>query len=66
MFELLIVDDDVRNLIVQGAPIKTIKAQCRKKRMYYLQEEALLKVIDGSTSMNEVLRILRNSDKQGG
>ncbi|MCH7944906.1 MAG: Flp pilus assembly complex ATPase component TadA [Armatimonadetes bacterium] len=66
VFELLIVDDAVRNLIVQGAPIKTIKAQCRKKRMYYLQEEALLKVIDGSTSMNEVLRILRNSDKQGG
>jgi len=31
--------------------------------MYYLQEEALLKVIEGVTSMNEVLRCLRESSK---
>ena len=42
-----------------------IKAMCRKNKMYYLQEEGLLKVIDGTTSMNEVLRILRNGEKQG-
>ncbi len=65
VYELLVVDDAIRNLIIQGAPIKTIKAQCRKNRMYYLQEEGLLKVIDGTTSMNEVLRVLRHTEKQG-
>jgi len=63
VFELLVPDDHVKTLIAQDAPIKTIKGHCRKNRMYYLQEEGLLKVIDGTTSMNEVLRVLRNNDQ---
>ena len=61
--ELLVVDDAVRTLIQQGAPIERIKSRCRKNKMYYLQEEGLLKVIDGTTSMTEVLRSMRNGDK---
>lgn len=61
VFELLIADDTIRDMILKDAPTKAIKAQCRKNKMYYLQEEGLLKVIDGTTSMNEVLRVLRNS-----
>ncbi len=63
VFELLVVDDAVAKLIAGGAPINRIKAQCRKSKMYYLQEEGLLKVIDGTTSMNEVLRCLRANGK---
>ncbi len=63
MMELLVVDDAVRTLIQQGAPIDRIKSQCRKNKMYYLQEEGLLKVIDGTTSMNEILRSIKNGDK---
>jgi type II secretory ATPase GspE/PulE/Tfp pilus assembly ATPase PilB-like protein len=65
IFELLVVDDHVRKLIAEGAAVNKIKAQCRKNRMYYLQEEGLLKVIDGTTSMNEVLRVLRDGEKKG-
>lgn len=63
VIELLVVDDAVRELIRAGAPIERIKSQCRKNKMYYLQEEGLLKVIDGTTSMNEILRSMRNGDK---
>ena len=63
IFELLVVDAPIRRLIVEGAPMNRIKAQCRKGRMYYLQEEGLLKVIDGTTSMAEILRCLRANDK---
>lgn len=59
IFELLIVDAVVAKLIAEGASINKIKLQCRKNKMYYLQEEGLLKVIDGTTSMNEILRCLR-------
>ncbi|MEK6676231.1 MAG: ATPase, T2SS/T4P/T4SS family [Planctomycetota bacterium] len=59
VFELLVVDEPVSQLIAEGAPINRIKSQCRKNRMYYLQEEGLLKVIDGTTSMNEILRALK-------
>lgn len=66
VFELLVVDEAVAKLIAAGAPMSRIKAQCRKNKMYYLQEEGLLKVIDGTTSMNEILRCLRSGNgKQG-
>lgn len=66
VFEVLIVDPTVSKLIAEGAGADKIKAQCRKNKMYYLQEEALLKVIDGTTSMNEVLRCLGGSEKATG
>jgi type II secretory ATPase GspE/PulE/Tfp pilus assembly ATPase PilB-like protein len=59
VFELMVVDKATRALVAQGAPMKAIKAQARKARMHYLQEEGLLKVMDGTTSLNEVLRSLR-------
>ncbi len=63
IFELLLVDSAVAKLIAEGAAINRIKAQCRKSKMYYLQEEGLRKVIDGTTSMNEILRCLRTNEK---
>lgn len=63
IFELLAIDESISRLIAEGAPINRIKAQARKNKMYYLQEEGLLKVIDGTTSMNEILRCLRTSEK---
>jgi len=63
VFEVLVVDPTVAKLIAEGATIDKIKAQCRKNKMRYLEEEALLKVIDGTTSMNEFLRCLRGSEK---
>jgi len=62
VFELMTIDDTIRQLIAEGAPMNRIKTQCRKNRMYYLQEEGLLKVIDGVTSINEVLRCLRTNE----
>lgn len=63
IFELLIVDETIAKLIAEGAPMNRIKPQCRKQKMYYLQEEGLLKVIDGTTSMTEILRCLRTNGK---
>lgn len=63
VYELLVVDDTAKKLIAEGASTGRIKVQCRKNRMYYLQEEALLKVIDGTTSMDEILRCLRAGDR---
>ncbi len=59
VFELMIVDPEISKLIAEGAPIDRVKAQCRKNKMYYLQEESLLKVIEGTTGMDEILRCLR-------
>ena len=57
MFETLIITDGLRKLIREDAPINAIRAQYRKDKMLYLQEEAIRKVIDGTTSIQEVLRV---------
>ena len=62
VFELLEISDEMRELIRKGQPINVIQAQARKQSMLYLQESALRKVIEGVTSMNEVLRALRDEE----
>ncbi|MFQ5592508.1 MAG: ATPase, T2SS/T4P/T4SS family, partial [Phycisphaerae bacterium] len=64
VFELMPIGEAISKLIEGGAAMNKIKAQARKNRMYYIQEEGLLKVIEGVTSMNEVLRCLRNDEKK--
>ena len=56
-YEVLMITDELRELIRQDAGISQIRSACRKKRMLYLQEQALRKVIEGQTSINEVVRI---------
>jgi len=63
IFEILFVDDEIRELIATGAAIKQIKLLARKKKMYNLDEEGLLRVIDGTTSLDEVIRSLRDDKK---
>ncbi|MBN1845655.1 MAG: Flp pilus assembly complex ATPase component TadA [Sedimentisphaerales bacterium] len=61
VFEFLYISDSLRKLIRENAPINAMRAQCRKDKMLYLQEEALRKVIDGTTSIQEVLRVTAES-----
>ena len=56
-FEILMITEEIRDLIKQDAGISQIRSACRKKRMLYLQEQALRRVIEGLTSVNEVVRI---------
>lgn len=57
VFELLEVTEDLRKLIAGGASLSEIKAACRKNNMLYLQEQALRNVINGETSVQEVIRV---------
>jgi len=64
VFELLVITPEVANLIRKGASINEIKAACRKRGMLYLQEEALQRVIEGVTSIQEVIRATRSGSGQ--
>jgi type II secretory ATPase GspE/PulE/Tfp pilus assembly ATPase PilB-like protein len=57
VFEMLIVDDELRRLVIANASANEIRKYCRTQKMLYLQEEALRKVIAGTTSVNEVVRV---------
>lgn len=63
VFELLVIDDSIRKMIKAEANITQIRAQARRNKTYYIQEEGLLKAMDGTTSMNEVLRSMRDNSR---
>ena len=64
MFELLKLTPETRQLIIDGATLAQIRAACRKNKMLYLQEMAMKRVIDGTTSVQEVVRVTQQSAKK--
>lgn len=63
-FELLEVTDELRQLIASGGSLSQIRNACRKKKMLYLQEQAIRKVIEGVTSIQEVIRVSKQPKKK--
>ncbi len=57
IFELLIIDDDIRKLILKNADSNQIREVARQKGMKTLLEDGLDKVREGTTTLNEVLRV---------
>jgi general secretion pathway protein E len=56
IFELMLVDDDIRPLISQNIDAKTIKRKATSKGMHTLRADGARKVLQGITSIAEVLR----------
>jgi type II secretory ATPase GspE/PulE/Tfp pilus assembly ATPase PilB-like protein len=51
------VGDDTRRMIKAG-DLKAAMAEARRNKMIYLQEAALRKVVDGETTIEEVVRVM--------
>jgi type II secretory ATPase GspE/PulE/Tfp pilus assembly ATPase PilB-like protein len=63
VFELLEINDEVRQLVGGGGTLSQVRSACRKNKMLYLQEEALEKVIATLTSIKEVMRVTQPEKK---
>ena len=59
VFEIFTVDDEVRQVILQGGSINQLKMLFKKQKRRYLQEVALAKAIAGDTSLHEVVRVMK-------
>lgn len=59
IFELLVITDPIRDMIRENPSINAIKAEARKNGMIYLQEDGLRQVIQGKTSIDELLRVVK-------
>jgi general secretion pathway protein E len=57
--EMLVVDDEVRNVVETGGTVNQLKGIFRKQRGRYLQEQGLSLVERGETSVQEVLRVMK-------
>jgi general secretion pathway protein E len=57
IYELLSVDDDVRQLMMKNTDATTIKALAMEKGMRTLRQDGAARVLDGLTSIDEVVRV---------
>src|SRR3990167_5169680 len=58
-FEILVVDDNIRALILKSPGANTIKSAAVNSGMTTLKEDSLRMVIDGTTTMEEVIRVIQ-------
>lgn len=57
IYEILTVDDPTRSLVLKTSDSATIKAEGVKRGMMTLRDDAVRKVLDGVTTIEEVLRV---------
>jgi len=61
IFELLVIDDDIKELIIKRNGSHIIKDAAVKKGMSTLREDGLRKAQDGITTLEEVYRVTQDS-----
>jgi type II secretory ATPase GspE/PulE/Tfp pilus assembly ATPase PilB-like protein len=64
VFEIIIINDELKNVIRRSKSLTEIGTQFRRAKMLYLQEQALRKVVAGTTSINEMVRVLSAPKRQ--
>ncbi|MEN2983450.1 MAG: type II secretion system ATPase GspE [Dictyoglomaceae bacterium] len=55
--EVMVIDDDIRELILKKVSKETIREAARRKGMNTLREDGLFKVLEGITTIEEVMRV---------
>jgi type IV pilus assembly protein PilB len=56
LFEIMVLDETLRELIMQQANTAVLRAEARKRGMRTLREIGLLSIYDGQTTIDEVVR----------
>lgn len=59
IFELLVVTDGLRKVLAKGPDVDAIRRASRKEGLHSLQEEGILLVAKGVTSLPELMRVLK-------
>lgn len=57
IFELMVINDEIRNLIVSRAASSQIRKAALENGMHTLRDDGLQKVIAGDTTIDEVMRV---------
>ncbi len=56
IFEIMVLDDEIRELIMNHASTAVLRAESRKRGMHTLREMGMLGIYDGITTIEEVVR----------
>ncbi len=58
VFELMVMTDALRELILRGASAVVIRGQAVQEGMRTLRDDGVLKVLEGATTVDELLRVV--------
>ena len=61
IFELLLVDDQIRNLITGRSPSHVLRRVAIDNEMVTLREDGLAKALEGKTTVEEVIRVTQDT-----
>jgi type IV pilus assembly protein PilB len=56
IFEIMQMDDQLREMVMQEASTTVLRAECRRRGMRTLRESGLLAIFEGQTTIDEVVR----------
>ena len=56
LFEIMVLDDELRELIIQNASTQLLRAEALKRGMRTLRQSGLMGIFDGLTTIDEVVR----------
>jgi type IV pilus assembly protein PilB len=56
LFEIMSLDDEIRELIMKQASTQVLRQEAKKRGMRTLRESGLLSIYDGETTIDEVIR----------
>jgi type IV pilus assembly protein PilB len=56
IYEIMLLDDEMRDLIVQHASTQILRQEARKRGMRTLRQSGLMSIYDGITTIEEVVR----------
>jgi len=59
IYEVLEVNETIKNIIIKEAPTNEIEAQAKKDGMITMLEDGFIKAVQGITSIEEVLRVTK-------
>ena len=59
IYEVLEVNEAIKNIIIKEAPTNEIEAQAKKDGMITMLEDGFIKAVQGITSIEEVLRVTK-------
>jgi len=57
IFEIMVMSDELKTLIIQTYDSNRIKALATQEKMISLREDGIEKVLEGMTTLEEVLRV---------
>ncbi|MBA4390540.1 MAG: hypothetical protein C0399_06355 [Syntrophus sp. (in: bacteria)] len=59
VYEVLVIDDELRELIIAKVPSEVLKKKAQEKGMRLMRDDAVMKVLFGTTTLEEALTVIQ-------